>query len=94
MGCCGFQYAAGGSFAKNVCDLLRANPKSTDRWFGTAVDSAEFPQNSALRLLSGPTTDLVEAHKIAQRGERVVRELRRDGAWFIGQGMVPPWMIV
>lgn len=92
MMCGGFQYAAGGSFAAGACGLMRASPSASDRWFGTAAECGDLPHGASLLLLSGPMADLVEAHKIAQQGERHFRESQRDGSWFLGQGMVSPWL--
>jgi hypothetical protein len=90
-GCGGFQHAAGGSFDPHVCEMMRADPRVSDRWSGTAVDPAVYPQDAALRLLSGPLASLVEAHKVAQQADRAAAALRRDGGYFIGACMVPPW---
>jgi len=90
-GCGGFQHTPGGVMDRPVCSMMGANPRVTDPWFGTHAKHTDLPEDGALLLLSMPLLDLVEAHRVALRFERVWAESRRDVGWFINRCEVAPW---
>lgn len=92
MGCGAFQRTVGGTLRENVCEMMRGRPSITDPWYGTVVPLAAYSDGTALRLLSSPLADLIEAHRAALRGERVEAERRMDSGWFINHFERAPWL--